>query len=162
MKMSSLVGRRTKETPKDAELISHKFLLRGGYIKQQSSGIFSLLPLGKRVAHKIERIIREEMDSIEGQEVTMPVVMPASIWKESGRYDAVDTTMVKFDDRTGAPCVLGMTHEEAVVHMVRGDVTSYKQLPLMLYQVQTKFRDEPRSRGAVSYTHLTLPTKRIV
>ena len=149
MKMSSLVGRRTKETPKDAELISHKFLLRGGYIKQQSSGIFSLLPLGKRVAHKIERIIREEMDAIEGQEVTMPVVMPASIWKESGRYDAVDSTMVKFDDRTGAPCVLGMTHEEAVVHMVRGDVTSYKQLPLMLYQVQTKFRDEPRSRGGL-------------
>ena len=149
MKMSSLVGRRTKETPKDAELTSHKFLLRGGYIKQQSSGIFSMLPLGKRIALKIERIIREEMDAIEGQEVTMPVVMPASIWKESGRYDAVDNTMVRFDDRTGAPCVLGMTHEEAVVHMVRGDVTSYKQLPLMVYQIQTKFRDEPRSRGGL-------------
>ena len=149
MKMSSLVGRRTKENPKDAELTSHKFLLRGGYIKQQSSGIFSMLPLAKRVVHKIERIIREEMDGIEGQEVTMPVVMPATIWKESGRYDAVDNTMVRFDDRTGAPCVLGMTHEEAVVHMVRGDVTSYKQLPLMLYQIQTKFRDEPRSRGGL-------------
>ena len=149
MKMSSLVGRRTKETPKDAELTSHKFLLRGGYIKQQSSGIFSMLPLGKRIALKIERIIREEMDAIEGQEVTMPVVMPASIWKESGRYDAVDNTMVRFDDRTGAPCVLGMTHEEAVVHMVRGDITSYKQLPLMVYQIQTKFRDEPRSRGGL-------------
>ena len=147
--MSSLVGRRTKENPKDAELTSHKFLLRGGYIKQQSSGIFSMLPLAKRVVHKIERIIREEMDDIEGQEVTMPVVMPATIWKESGRYDAVDNTMVRFDDRTGAPCVLGMTHEEAVVHMVRGDVTSYKQLPLMLYQIQTKFRDEPRSRGGL-------------
>lgn len=149
MKMSSLVGRRTKETPKDAELTSHKFLLRGGYIKQQSSGIFSILPLAKRIVHKIESIIREEMDAIEGQEVTMPVVMPATIWKESGRYDAVDNTMVRFDDRTGAPCVLGMTHEEAVVHMVRGDVTSYKQLPLMLYQIQTKFRDEPRSRGGL-------------
>ena len=149
MKMSSLVGKRTREMPRDAELISHQLLVRGGYIKQLSSGIFSMLPLGKRVALKIEKIIREEMNRIEGQEVTMPVVMPAEIWKESGRYDAIGSEMARFEDRTGAPCVLGMTHEEAVVHMVRSDLTSYKQLPSMIYQIQTKFRDEPRSRGGL-------------
>lgn len=149
MRMSNLVGRRTKETPRDAELKSHQFLLRGGYIKQLSSGVFSMLPIAKRIALKIEGVVREEMNKIEGQEVTMPVVMPATIWQESGRYDQVDNTMVKFEDRNGAPMVLGMTHEEAVVHMVRGDVTSYKQLPLMAYQIQTKFRDEPRSRGGL-------------
>lgn len=149
MRLSSLVGKRTKDKPKDAELVSHQLLLRGGYIKQLASGIFTLLPVGKRIARKIEGIIREEMDRIDGQESTMPVVMPASIWQESGRYDAVDQVMVRFEDRTGSPCVLGMTHEEAVVHMVRGDITSYKQLPLMVYQIQTKFRDEPRSRGGL-------------
>jgi len=149
MRLSCLVGKRTKDKPKDAELISHQYLLRGGYIKQLSSGIFTLLPIGKRIAKKIEGVIREEMDRIEGQETTMPVVMPASIWQESGRYEEVDQVMARFDDRTGSPCVLGMTHEEAVVHMVRGDITSYKQLPLMVYQIQTKFRDEPRSRGGL-------------
>jgi prolyl-tRNA synthetase len=149
MKMSTLVGKRTREMPRDAELVSHQFLVRGGYIKQLASGIFSLLPLGKRIALKVEKIIREEMNRIEGQEVTMPVVMPAEIWKESGRYDAIGSEMARFEDRTGAACVLGMTHEEAVVHMVRADLTSYKQLPAMVYQIQTKFRDEPRSRGGL-------------
>ncbi|MBT3786352.1 proline--tRNA ligase [bacterium] len=149
MRLSHLVGKRTKEKPRDAELTSHQLLLRGGYIKQLASGIFTLLPIGKRIAKKIEKIIRDEMDALDGQESTMPVVMPATIWQESGRYDQVDSTMVRFDDRTGAPCVLGMTHEEAVVHMIRDDITSYKQLPAMVYQIQTKFRDEPRSRGGL-------------
>ncbi|MCO4781474.1 MAG: proline--tRNA ligase [Candidatus Cloacimonetes bacterium] len=149
MKMSHLVGRRTKDFPRDAELKSHQFLLRGGYIKQLSSGIYSMLPICKKITLKIEAIIRDEMNKIEGQEVLMPVVMPKSIWEESGRYSGIGTEMVRFDDRTGSPHVLGMTHEEAVVHMVRDDVTSYKQLPLMIYQIQTKFRDEKRSRGGL-------------
>lgn len=149
MKMSHLVGRRTKDFPRDAELKSHQFLLRGGYIKQLSSGIYSMLPICKKITLKIEAIIRDEMNKIEGQEVLMPVVMPKSIWEESGRYTGIGTEMVRFDDRTGSPHVLGMTHEEAVVHMVRDDVTSYKQLPLMIYQIQTKFRDEKRSRGGL-------------
>ncbi|MCJ8344869.1 hypothetical protein MJH12_04960 [bacterium] len=149
MKMSHLVGRRTKDFPRDAELKSHQYLLRGGYIKQLSSGIYSMLPICKKISLKIEAIIRDEMNQVDGQEVLMPVVMPKSIWEESGRYDGIGTEMVRFDDRTGSPHVLGMTHEEAVVHMIRDDVTSYKQLPLMVYQIQTKFRDEKRSRGGL-------------
>lgn len=138
-----------KEEPRDAKTASHKFLLRGGYIRMVSTGIYSLLPLGQRITAKIEQIIREEMDAIDGQEVLMPVVLPAELWHESGRYDTVGPELLRFVDRNEKPMMLGMTHEEAVVHMARTELTSYKQLPVMIYQIQTKYRDEARARGGL-------------
>ena len=149
MRMSCLVGRQIKEVPKDAQTISHVLMLRGGYARPVSAGIYSLLPLGRRVTAKIERIIREEMDAVDGQEVLMPVVLPAELWEESGRYDTVGPELLRFEDRNGKPMLLGMTHEEAVMHLVRTEVTSYKQLPAMLYQLQTKYRDEARPRAGL-------------
>jgi prolyl-tRNA synthetase len=140
---------RFKERPADATLESHAFLLRGGYARQVAGGIYSLLPPGLRVVHKIERILREEMDRIGGQEVLMPVVNPRELWEESGRYQGVGSELCRFKDRTGHDMVLAMTHEEAVVHLCRGEVQSHTQLPFMVYQIQTKFRDEPRSRGGL-------------
>ncbi len=147
--MSQQVGRRIKETPKDAQTPSHVYLIRGGYIRPVSTGIYSLLPLGKRIVAKIERIIREEMDRIEGQEVLMPVVLPRELWEESGRYKGVGQELLRFKDRNGKDMLLGMTHEEAVVHLARTEVNSYKQLPFMLYQIQTKYRDEARPRAGL-------------
>lgn len=149
MYLSRLVGRRIKETPKDAVLASHQFLLRGGYMRQVTSGIYSLLPLATRTIRKIERIIREEMDAIGGEEVIMPVVMPREMWEESGRYGTIGKEMARFQDRQGKDMLLGMTHEEAVVTLAKTEATSYKHFPFMLYQIQTKFRDEPRSRGGL-------------
>ena len=149
MRMSQLVGARFKERPAEASLESHAFLLRGGYARQVANGIYSLLPPGMRVCRKIERIIREEMNHIGGQEVLMPVVMPRELWEESGRYQAVGPELARFKDRTGHDMVLGMTHEEGVVHLCRNEINSYTQLPFMVYQIQTKFRDEPRSRGGL-------------
>ncbi len=147
--MSKLVGRRLKEDPKDAKTVSHQYLLRGGYMRMVSTGIYSLLPLGQRIVAKIEEILREEMNAIEGQEVLMPVVLPAELWEESGRYQVVGAELLRFKDRNEKPMLLGMTHEEAVVHMARTEITSYKQLPAMLYQIQTKYRDEARARGGL-------------
>jgi len=138
-----------KEKPGDASLISHIYLLRGGYIRQVSNGIYSMLLPAKRVASKIENIIREEMDAIGGQEVLFPVVLPADLLKESGRYDSIGSELVRFQDRTGHDMVLGMTHEEAAVHLARNEALSYTKYPFMIYQIQTKFRDEPRSRGGL-------------
>lgn len=149
MRMSRLVGRQIKEVPKDAQSASHIFLLRGGYIRPVSTGIYSLLPLGKRVADKIESIIREEMNAIDGQEILMPVVLPRELWEESGRYEGVGAELLRFQDRNGKDMLLGMTHEEAVVHLARTELTSYKQLPAMMYQVQTKYRDEARPRAGL-------------
>jgi|MTBAKSStandDraft_2_1061841.scaffolds.fasta_scaffold02037_3 prolyl-tRNA synthetase len=149
MRMSHFLGKQLKEDPKDAQMVSHKFLIRGGYIRQLSTGIYSFLPLGFRVKMKIEEIIREEMNAVGGQEVVMPVVHPADIWKETGRFDAIDESLLRFKDRSDKDHVLAMTHEEAAVHLVRNDVNSYKQLPFMIYQIQTKFRDEARSRGGL-------------
>lgn len=149
MKMSKLVGRRIKETPKDAKTVSHIFMLRGGYIRQVSAGIYTMLPLGKRVQDKVEAIIREEMNAVEGQEVTMPVVNPADIWQESGRYNAIGGELLRFKDRNDKEMVLAMTHEEAVCHLARTEITSYKQMPCMLYQIQTKYRDEARPRAGL-------------
>ena len=149
MRMSKLVGRRIKEDPKDALTVSHKFLIRGGYVRPVSAGIYSLLPAGKRVVEKIENIIREEMNKVEGQEVEMPVVLPAELWKESGRYDSVGQELLRFKDRNDKPMILAMTHEEAVVQLVRTEVTSYKQRPVMVYQIQTKYRDEARPRAGM-------------
>lgn len=152
MKMSKLVGRRIKEDPKDAKTVSHKFLIRGGYIRPVSAGIYSLLPTGERIVKKIEAIIREEMNRIDGQEVLMPVVLPADLWQESGRYESVGAELLRFRDRNEKPMILAMTHEEAIVHLVRTELNSYKQLPVMLYQIQTKYRDEARPRAGLIRT----------
>lgn len=149
MKMSSMLGSRFKETPADCQLDSHKLMVRGGYMKQMTTGIYSLYMPGKRIMKKIEAIIRDEMDKIDGQEVMFPVVMPASLWQESGRYDSIGSEMARFKDRSGQPVVLGMTHEEAAVHLAKGAAQSYTNYPFMIYQIQTKFRDEPRARGGL-------------
>ena len=152
MKMSKLAGRRLKELPKDAKTISHQFLIRGGYIRPVSAGIYSLLPMGKRITDKIEKIIREEMDRIDGQEILMPVVLPAELWQESGRYESVGAELLRFSDRNDKPMLLAMTHEECVTALIRTEVNSYKQLPVMVYQLQTKYRDEARPRAGLIRT----------
>ena len=152
MKMSKMAGRRLREVPKDAKTVSHQFLVRGGYIRPVSAGIYSLLPAGKRITAKIEAIIREEMDRIDGQEILMPVVLPATLWQESGRYDSVGAELLRFSDRNDKPMLLAMTHEECVTALVRTEVNSYKQLPLMVYQIQTKYRDEARPRAGLIRT----------
>ena len=149
MLLSKMVGERTKENPSDITIKSHAAMMRGGYMKQVANGIYSLLPPAKRIATKIERIIREEMDGIDGQEVLFPVVMPRELWEESGRYNSIGGEMVRFTDRNDKGMVLGMTHEEAAVHMARNTVSSYQQMPFMIYQIQTKFRDEKRARGGL-------------
>lgn len=149
MLMSKLLGERFKEKPGDATSISHIYLLRGGYMRQVTNGIYSLLPPAKKVVAKIENIIREEMNRIEGQEVLFPVALPGELWQESGRFEAVGNELVRFKDRAGKDMVLGMTHEEAAVHLARTEAKSYVQYPFMIYQIQTKFRDEPRSRGGL-------------
>lgn len=149
MKLSKLVGKRIKETPNGAALKSHILLLRAGYIKQVGAGIFSLLPPAQRVSLKIQKIIREEMNALGGQEVLFPVVMPKELWQSSGRYDSIKEEMVRFKDRNNHDMLLGMTHEEAAVHMVMNTITSPEDLPCMIYQIQTKFRDEARPRGGL-------------
>lgn len=149
MFISKLLGERLKEKPSDASLLSHIYLLRGGYVRQVSNGIYSMLLPAKKVAMKIEQIIREEMNRIDGQEVLFPVVLPAELWQESGRFESVGNELLRFKDRTGHDMLLGMTHEEAAVHLARSEATSYTKYPFMIYQIQTKFRDEPRSRGGL-------------
>jgi prolyl-tRNA synthetase len=149
MFLSKLVGRTVKETPRDAELISHKYLLRGGFIRQYAAGIYGLLPLAQRSIAKIEKICREEMNLVDGQEVKMPCLSTKELWDESGRYSAIGKDMFRLPDRNDKPMVLCMTHEEPVVFFARSELTSYRQLPAMMYQIQTKFRDEPRPRGGL-------------
>lgn len=149
MLISKLVGNRSKDNPSDAAIKSHAYLVRAGFIKLVANGIWSLGMPAKRIAAKIEKIIREEMDAIDGQECSFPVVMPRELWEESGRYTSIGEEMVRFKDRNGRDLVLGMTHEEAAVHFARDNVVSYQQLPFMIYQIQTKFRDEARSRGGL-------------
>ena len=144
-----MVGRRIKEDPKDAKTVSHKFLIRGGYARMVSAGIYSLLPIGKRIVDKIEAVIRDEMNKIDGQEILMPVVLPAELWEESGRYESVGQELLRFQDRNGKRMLLAMTHEEAVCHIARTELSSYKQLPSMVYQIQTKYRDEARPRAGL-------------
>ncbi len=149
MRLSKLIGQRIKDAPKDATSASHIFMMRGGYVRPLSTGIYTLLPLGKRVINKIEKIIRQEMDGVDSQEMLMPVVNPAEIWQESGRLDSVDATLLRFKDRNQKDMVLAMTHEEAVCHMARTEITSYKQLPASVYHLQTKYRDEARPRAGL-------------
>ena len=149
MKLEKLVGERFKERPADCVIDSHAIMVKGGYIKYMANGIYSsYLPL-RRIVRKIEQILREEMDKIDGQEVQFPVVMPASLWDESGRYDSIGDELLRFTDRNNAKMVLGMTHEEAAVHLVREYAQSYTKYPFMIYQIQTKFRDEARPRAGL-------------
>ncbi len=149
MLIDQLIGMRAHEAPKDAQTPGHRILLRGGYVQQVDQGIYVLLPLAQRACRKVAQIIREEMNAIGGQEILMPVVVPAELWQRSGRYESVGDELLRFNDRTGRPHVLSMTHEEVVVEVAARQVQSYKQFPFMLYQIQTKFRDEPRSRGGL-------------
>ena len=149
MRISKLVGERIKETPNGVTALSHGLLVRAGYIKQVSNGIYTLLPPAQRVVKKIENIIRDEMDKIDGQEVLFPVVMPKEMWEKSGRYYSIGQEMVRFKDRNNHDMLLGMTHEEAAVHLCQNTVKSYDQLPFMVYQIQTKFRDEARPRAGL-------------
>lgn len=149
MKVRNLAGDRFKEQPADCVVESHALMVRGGYIRQVANGIYSLYTPAKRICAKIEKILREEMDRIDCQEVLFPVVLPASLWKESGRYESVDNTLVRFTDRNNMPLILGMTHEEAAVQLVRDTASSYSKYPLSFFQIQTKFRDEARPRAGL-------------
>ena len=149
MKMSHLFSETLREAPADAEFTSHQLLVRAGYIRQLGTGIFSYLPLARRVMDKIEDIMREEMNAIGGQEMTMPVVHPAEIWQETGRWYQIGSEMGRMKDSTGRDMVLAMTHEEVVTSLVRDIIHSYRQLPALIYHIQTKWRDEPRSRGGL-------------
>ena len=149
MKVSNLLGERFREAPSDCTIASHKLMVRGGYMKYMANGIYSLFAPTKRITKKIEKIIREEMDRIDGQEVMFPVVMPATLWEQSGRYTGIGSEMARFTDRNGNKMCLGMTHEEAAVHLAKDTAQSYVNYPFMIYQIQTKFRDEPRARGGL-------------
>lgn len=149
MKMSHQFGRTLRQAPSDAEIASHQLLVRAGFIRQLGAGIYSLLPLGKRSIDKIEDIMRTEINAIGGQEMFMPVVHPADIWKETGRWFKIGDEMSRFHDKNGRDMVLAMTHEEVVTDLARHEVQSYKQLPMLVYHIQTKWRDDPRPRAGL-------------
>ena len=149
MRMSQLFSQTLREAPSEAEITSHQLLLRAGFIRQLAAGVFSYLALAKRALVKIENILRQEMEAIGGQEISMPVVHPAGIWQETGRWYEIDAEMGRFKDRSGRDMALGMTHEEVIADLVRREVRSYRQLPRLLYQIQTKWRDDPRPRAGL-------------
>jgi prolyl-tRNA synthetase len=152
MRMSRLFGRTLREDPADAELPSHKLLVRAAFVRPLAAGIYQTLPLGQRTMARIEGIIREEMDRIGAQEIRMPVVQPAELWQQTGRWQAIGGELARLKDRAERDMVLAMTHEEAVAALAVTEIQSYRQLPQMVYQFQTKFRDEPRSRGGLIRT----------
>ena len=152
MKLANLVGERFKERPTECVIDSHALMVRGGYIKPVSQGIFSSFHPMKRITTKIEKIIREEMDRIDGQEVAFPVVLPASLWQDSGRWEAVGPELVRFKDRGLTDMLLAMTHEEPAVELAREFGKTYARYPFMIYQIQTKFRDEARPRAGLIRT----------
>jgi prolyl-tRNA synthetase len=147
--MSRLFNQTLRKAPSEAEAASHRLLLRAGFIRQLASGLFSYLPLGKRSLTKIEEIMREEINAIGGQELEMPVVHPASLWQETGRWYQIGPELGRFKDKTDREMVLAMTHEEVVTDLVRKDIRSYRQLPALVYQIQTKWRDDPRPRAGL-------------
>jgi prolyl-tRNA synthetase len=149
MRLSKTHVPTLKEAPAEAEVPSHILMVRGGYLRKVAAGVYSFLPLGWRVIRKISQIIREEMNRAGAQEVFLPAVIPAELWQESGRWEQYGAQLLRFKDRKGADFVIGPTHEEVIVDLVRGDVRSYRQLPLNLYQIQTKFRDELRPRAGL-------------
>ena len=148
MRWSKLFIPTLRDDPAHAEAASHRLLLRGGFIRQLAAGHYSMLPLGQRVRAKVDRIIREEMDAIGGQQVHLPALHPADVWRQSGRWEAMGDEMFRLQDRKGVDHCLGMTHEE-VIAVLAGEVSSYRDLPQIWYQIQTKFRDEPRPKSGV-------------
>ncbi len=149
MRMTQLFGQTLREPPAQAEAVSHQLLERAGFIRQLASGIFSYLPLARRSLHKLEALIREEMEAIGGQEITLPVVHPASLWQRTGRWYEIGAEMARFRDRADRDLVLGMTHEEIVADLARREIRSYQDLPRLVYQIQTKWRDDPRPRAGL-------------
>src|SRR5688572_5963751 len=149
MRYSKLLLPTLKEAPAEAQVVSHILLVRGGFIRKVAAGIYSLMPLGVRVVKKIERIIREELDRAGASEVLLPMVHPAELWQESGRWQKYGPELLRFKDRKGAEFCMSPTAEEAICDLVRRDVKSYRQLPLNLYQIQDKFRDEMRPRAGL-------------
>ena len=149
MHLSRLFSQTLRETPSEAEVVSHQLLVRAGFIRQLGTGIFSYLPLAHRVISKIMTIMREEMNALGGQEILMPVVQPADVWKETGRYFQIGSEMGRFSDKNGHEMVLAMTHEEVVADLVRNTIRSYRQLPALIYHLQTKWRDDPRPRAGL-------------
>lgn len=146
MKVSEMLVPTLREIPAEAEVISHQLLLKAGYIRKAAAGVYNLLPLAWRVVKKIEQIIREEMDRQGGQDMMMPIVQPAELWRESGRWDVYGPELFRLKDRHGRDFCLGPTHEEIITTLIKGEINSYKQLPLLLYQIQNKYRDERRPR----------------
>ncbi len=149
MRMSRLFGRTLRETPADTEMVSHQLALRAGMVRFLGAGLYSYLPLGWRVARKIEAILHEEMAAIDVQEMLMPVMHPAELWQATGRWDSVGSALVRLQDRSGRDYALAMTHEEVVVELARREVQSYRDLPRFIYHIQTKMRDELRPRGGL-------------
>jgi prolyl-tRNA synthetase len=149
MRMSRLFSQTLRRSPSEAEIASHQLLLRAGYIRQLGAGLFSYLPLGKRALTRIEDIIRDAIDAIGGQEMEMPVVHPADLWKKTNRWYEIGAEMGRFVDRVGRDMVLAMTHEEVVADIARQEIRSYRQLPVLVYHIQTKFRDDPRPRAGL-------------
>ncbi|MDP4551233.1 proline--tRNA ligase [Alkalihalobacillus macyae] len=146
MKQSKYFNPTLRDNPADAEIKSHQLLVRAGFIRQNASGIYSYLPLGKKVLSKIEQVIRKELDEAGAQELLMPAIQPAELWQETGRWDVYGPELMRLKDRHGRPFALGATHEELITSLVRDELSSYKQLPVTLYQIQTKYRDERRPR----------------
>jgi prolyl-tRNA synthetase len=149
MRASEFLLSTLKETPSDAEVISHQLMLRAGLIRRVAAGIYNWMPLGLSVLRKVERIIREEMERAGALEVSMPVVQPGELWEESGRWELYGPELCRLKDRHERPFCLGPTHEEIVTHIARTEIKSYKQLPVNLFQIQTKFRDEIRPRFGI-------------
>src|SRR5262249_22961539 len=149
MRWSQMFIPTLREAPAEGEVLSHILLLRGGYIRQLASGIYSFLPLAQRVMNKIARIVREELDRIGGQEFFLPALHPAEIWQESGRWEAMSQNMFRLKDRANRDMCLGMTHEEVFTTIARDEIRSYRELPQIWYQIQTKFRDEPRPKAGL-------------
>ena len=146
MRVSQLLNPTLREVPAEAEVISHQLMVRAGLIRKSAAGVYTYLPLGLRILKKIESIVREEMDAKGGQEILMPIIQPAELWKESGRWEVYGAELFRLKDRHNREFCLGPTHEEIITDLIRGEVRSYKQLPLLLYQIQNKYRDERRPR----------------
>ena len=149
MRFSNFPISTTKETPADAEVISHQLMLRAGLIKRIAAGIYTWMPLGLKVVRNVERVVREEMENADAVEVAMPVVQPAELWQESGRWDQYGPELARLKDRHERDFCLGPTHEEVITELAKSEIKSYKRLPINYFQIQTKFRDEIRPRFGV-------------
>jgi len=147
--MSRLFGETLRDAPAGIESAGHQFLLRAGYVRQLAQGIFSYLPLGWQAMLHIEQILREEIGAIGGVELSMPVVHPAELWQQSGRYQAIGAELTRFHDRRERDMVLAMTHEEVVATLAASEISSYRELPKLVFQIQTKWRDDPRPRAGI-------------